>query len=121
MKNETTPRPLFFSILVLCAFSLPFLYVYHVTSQWNPFAIKGKTFLVFYGLFITIGYLTLLFRKYAGFFPFARGMVITLLVAGVARLCQGVYNGKPVGYLILLMMCLLILWRWVQWLYNKKR
>lgn len=121
MKNETTPRPLFLSILAISAFSLPFFYVYHVTSQWNPYAINGKRFLVFYGMYIIIGYLALLFRRSAGFFPFMRGLVIVLLGAGVIRMCQGLYNGKPVGYLILLLMSLLVLWRWMQLLHSKKR
>ncbi|MEI3798915.1 MULTISPECIES: hypothetical protein [unclassified Chitinophaga] len=121
MKKEITPRPLFLSLLAIGAFFLPFLYVHCVSSQWNPFVINGKKFLVFYGGCIIIGYLAVLFRQYAGFFPFMRGLVIVLLGAGVARMCQGLYHGKPVGYLLLLLMSLLVLWQWVQYLYNKKR
>lgn len=55
-------------LLTAGIFSLPFLYVYHATLQWNPFAISGKNFLVFYGIGIIIGYFTLLLsRKFTVF------------------------------------------------------
>lgn len=120
MKNDLFPRVLFVYVLIAGIFSLPFLYVYLATLQWNPFAINGKKFLVFYGSGIIIGYFTLLLsRKFTVFSLFLREWVIVLLMAGVARLCQGLYHHKPVGYLLLLMMSLLLLW--LQVLYNKKR
>ncbi|WP_142683612.1 hypothetical protein [Chitinophaga polysaccharea] len=120
MKNNMFPRVLFVYILAAGMFSLPFLYVYHVTLQWNPFAINGKEFLVFYGTGIITGYFTLLLsRKFAVFPLFLSKWMIVLLVAGLARLCQGLYYHKPVGYLLLLVMSLLLLWQQV--LYIKKR
>jgi hypothetical protein len=118
MKNDMFPRIFFVYILIVGLFSFPFLYVHHVTMQWNPFAVNGKKFLVFYSMGIAVAGFTGLLFRYAGFFLFLRGWIIVLLAAGVARLCQGLYYHKPVGYLLLLMLCLLILWRV---LYIKKR
>lgn len=122
MKNDMFPRILFAYMLIVGIFSFPFLYVYHVTLQWNPFAINGKKFLAFYGIGIATGSAAvLLLRNYLRFFPLLKGWVLVLLAVGLARLCQGLYYHKPVGYLLLLMMSLLILWQVAQVLYNKKR
>lgn len=120
MKKNMFPRMLFVYMLIAVIYFLPFLYIYHVTLQWNPFAINGKKFLVFYGSGIIVGYFSLLLsRKFSFFSFFLREWTIVLLLAGVARLCQGLYHHKPVGYLLLLMISLLLLWQQVA--YNKKR
>lgn len=124
MKNEMTPAPWLY-LLAVPAFLLPLVYVYHATGQWNPFAINGRHFLWCYGYGVIMGYaaviLPVLLRRDTGLFPFMKGVVMTLLIVGVIRLCQGLFNGKPVGYLFCLLISLLVLWWLTRVLYAKKR
>lgn len=124
MKNEITPARWLY-LLAVPVFLLPLLYVYHATGQWNPFAINGKHFLWYYGYSVITGYaavvLPVLLRRDIGLFPFMKSVVMTLLIVGVIRLCQGVFNEKPVGYLLFLLISLLVLWWLTRVLYTKKR
>lgn len=78
------------------ALLLPFIYIH----TWNPFSIKGPLFLKFYMLLMLIVYagIILLKGKHAGLI-----IGITLMLA-VARIIQGLYHAKPVGYLVLLVL-----------------
>ena len=116
MKNEITPTRWLY-LLAVPVFLLPLLYVYQTTGQGNPFAINGRHFLRYYGY----GVIPVLLRQDIGLLPFMKGVVMTLLIVGVIRLCQGVFNGKPVGYLFFLLISLLVLWWLTGVLYTKKR
>lgn len=75
--------------------TLPFGYIH----TWNPFSVNGPHFLVFYMLLSLIVYL----------FPVTRKLSFVLLILGLARIIQGLYNERPVLYLLLLVILNIIL------------
>jgi len=75
--------------------ALPFLYI----KTWNPFSLNGPHFLVFYILLSLVVYI----------FPVTRKLSFILLILGIARIIQGLYNEKPVLYLLLLVILNIIL------------
>lgn len=112
-------------LFILLVFILPFLYLYMVTGQGNPFAIRGPLFLRFYGICCGCSYVAvlvpLLLQPPVEFYRVLQRATIIVLLLGVARLCQGIYHGKPVGYLLLLLVVQFILWPVGRVLYKKKR
>lgn len=74
---------------------LPFFYIH----TWNPFSVNGPHFLVFYILLSILFYVDMLL------FPMIRTPAviwIILILPGIARIIQGLYNEKPVMYLVIL-------------------
>ncbi|QJB30982.1 hypothetical protein HF324_06210 [Chitinophaga oryzae] len=71
--------------------------------RFNPFHLAGKQFLGFYSLLLlfTLGNVLLLRRQYPRMAGAVNGFCLLL---GIARLIQGMYHHKPVGYLMLLLM-----------------
>lgn len=81
---------------------LPFLYI----QTWNPFSINGPHFLGFYILLSLVIYLDMVL------FPVIRKVSVAgliLIIPGIARIIQGLYNEKPVLYLVLLVVLNLII------------
>ena len=116
MKNNT-PR---YKIITLHCFAslacilLPLLLIHLQYDRWNPFRLKGPGFLVFYSVLLLCTH-TRRFttrRAVTGSHKQAlwiKGLYLLVLVTGLARLLQGMYNGKPVGYLVLLLALHLVL------------
>ncbi|NLR56803.1 hypothetical protein HGH93_01730 [Chitinophaga polysaccharea] len=94
---------------------LPLLYVNLVTAQWNPFAMNGHHFIRFYLLCTGGSYLSLLVTGYVHrpvVYPvFICWWLGGIFIIGLARLGQGMYHGKAVGYLVMLLLGQLICWR----------
>lgn len=85
-------------------------FYYH---RLNPFHLAGKQFLGFYSLLIlaTLGNILLLRQQY----PRLAGQInVFCLLLGIARLIQGAYHHKPVGYLILLLLFPIITAFWLR-------
>jgi len=106
-KNDTMKNNKHTGLYLIAglALLLPFLYIH----TWNPFSVKGPLFLSFYMLLMLIVYADIVLLnwyltgkgdtlRYAGLITGA------ILVLGVARVIQGLYNAKPVGYLVLLLL-----------------
>jgi hypothetical protein len=112
-------------VLFLFVFLGPLLYVHAVTAQWNPFAVNGPLFLRFYGICLAVSALAILvprlFHPPAGIYTLLKGLLIMMAVIGLGRLCQGIYNGKPVGYLLLMLTGLVLLWRLGKRVYKKEK
>ena len=87
--------------------------------------IRGPMFVAFYALCVGSSVVMLLvsrccdFRA-AGYGP-VRGVFIFMLGLGLARLCQGIYHHKPVGYLVGMLVAEIFLWRLAEQGYNRKR
>lgn len=77
---------------------LPFFYIH----TWNPFSVNGPRFLAFYILVTLIVYLVPVTRK-------PSVVWLLLIIPGIARIIQGLYNGKPVLYLGLLVILNIVL------------
>lgn len=69
----------------------------------NPFHLAGKQFLGFYSLLIlaTLGNIRLLQQQQLRLASLVNAFCLLL---GIARLIQGLWHHKPVGYLILLLL-----------------
>lgn len=88
---------------------LPLLFILQQYDKWNPFRLSGKAFLVFYILLLLLCHLA---RRLERTFIreairerfWGRLLIVLILVTGIARLIQGIYNAKPVGYLVLLLL-----------------
>ncbi|NML38999.1 hypothetical protein HHL17_17485 [Chitinophaga sp. G-6-1-13] len=92
------------SYILLAASGAAILIFLHFSyHHLNPFHLAGKQFLGFYSLLIlaTLGNILLLRRQYP---HLASQVNVFCLLLGIARLIQGVYHHKPVGYLILLLL-----------------
>lgn len=110
-------------LFVLLMIFVPLLYVHAATAQWNPFAIKGPLFLRFYGFFLGgSGVAVLLLYLFpAGLYVPLKWLFIFTLAIGLARLCQGLYHHKAVGYLVLMLLVEGVLWAVGKRGYHKKR
>lgn len=123
--KRITLSPLGGYICTVIAAFLPFLYLYSVTGQWNPFVIRGPLFVAFYAFCVGGSVVALLVSRFchttvAGYVPI-RGLFIFMLGIGLARLCQGIYHHKPVGYLVGMLVAEIFLWRLVEQGYKRKR
>ncbi|MBO9730654.1 MAG: hypothetical protein J7623_18570 [Chitinophaga sp.] len=123
--KRLTLNPVGGYIYAIIAVFLPFLYLYRVTCQWNPFVIRGPLFVAFYALCVGSSVVTLLVSRLCqfpagGYVPF-RGLFIFMLGIGLARLCQGIYHQKPVGYLVGMLIAEVFLWRLGELGYKRER
>ncbi|PSK92513.1 hypothetical protein [Taibaiella chishuiensis] len=92
----------------------PLAFIHQQYDRWNPFRLSGKHFLVFYALLLLLNhglpYLERLFVPPAHRqILWTRVLSLLVLATGLARLIQGIYNAKPVGYLVVLLGLHLIL------------
>lgn len=74
-------------------------------NTMNPFILKGPDFLRFY-LILLFGFYASVFALKIGKEPFleaARCGMILIFVLGVIKLLRGVLLGKPVGFLLLIL------------------
>lgn len=112
-------------VFLLIVIFVPFLYVYAMTAQWSPFTVKGSLFLQFYGICLGGSCLSILlprlFDSLADFYVPLKWLFIFMLVLGLARLCQGIYHHKPVGYLVLMLIAEWGVWQLGKMRYNEKR
>ncbi|HEY9259965.1 hypothetical protein [Chitinophaga sp.] len=112
-------------VFLFAAMLVPFLYVHAVTVQWNPFAVKGPLFVRFYGIYLGGSMVAILISRLLQFPPdfyvLLRWMFIFIFAIGLARLCQGIYHHKPVGYLVLMLVVEGVLWAMGKVVFHKKR
>lgn len=103
---------------------LPLLYVNLVTAQWNPFVMNGRHFIRFYLLCTGGSYLSLLVAGYIHrpvVLPvFIKWWLAGICILGLARLGQGIYHAKAVGYLLLLLPGQFLCWRLGKTVFTKK-
>ncbi|TWF45679.1 hypothetical protein FHW36_1011610 [Chitinophaga polysaccharea] len=103
---------------------LPLLYVNQVTAQWNPFAMNGRHFTRFYLLCAGGSYLSLLvagcMHPPVVFPGFIKWWLTGICILGLARLGQGMYHARPVGYLMLILVGQFLCWRLGKGFFTKK-
>ncbi|MNJ96297.1 hypothetical protein D3C87_140190 [compost metagenome] len=84
--------------------SLIWLVIYQQT--WNPISLKGPQFLKFYlillmGFYTSVLGLKLLQKSDS---KTTRYFMFMILILGIIKLLKGLYLGKPIGYLTILLM-----------------
>ena len=92
-------------ILYSASVIVSLFWLFRFQHTFNPITVKGPEFLKFY-LMILIGfYLSVLLSKFLKIYQ--RNMVFCFLVSimllGIAKLIRGLYLGKPVGYLMIIL------------------
>ena len=105
LKNEMKSI-LFYSVSTMGSV----IWLINSHQTFNPIALKGPDFLKFY-LMLLIGlYLSILIGKFLKLshsktiFYF----LIAILLLGITKLFRGLYLGKPVGYLVMILIMELI-------------
>ena len=112
-KNDTMKKNLI-PISSLSLLLLPFAFSYYAFGKALPYSLNGPQFIKFY---ITLCIVTMctasiwfcIKRATTAWSLFAFTMLL-----GVTRLFQGIYNHKPVGYLILILITLVILFGFIK-------
>ena len=84
--------------------SLIWLVIYQQT--WNPFSLKGSQFLKFYLILLMGFYTSVLILKFLQkpISKTVRYFMLMILLVGIIKLLKGLYLGKPIGYLTILLM-----------------
>lgn len=84
--------------------SLIWLVIYQQT--WNPFSLKGPQFLKFYLILLIGFYTSVLSLKFLqkSISKTVRYFMLMILLLGIIKLLKGLYLGKPIGYLTILLM-----------------
>ncbi|MGJ1233993.1 MULTISPECIES: hypothetical protein [Sphingobacterium] len=83
--------------------SLIWLVIYQQT--WNPFSLKGPQFLKFYLILLMGFYTSVLILKFLQkpISKTVRYFMLMILLVGIIKLLKGLYLGKPIGYLTILL------------------
>ncbi len=107
IKFKAMKRIFFYIIPVV----ISFLWLFIMNHTSNPFILKGPDFLKFYLILIFMFYsliLTLKYFKHKISETELYGLVSIILV-GIIKLSIGIYLGKPVGFLIAILLSELII------------
>ncbi|MBV8327058.1 hypothetical protein [Chryseobacterium sp.] len=81
------------------------LWLMAMHHTYNPVSLKGPDFLVFYLILLTGFYASLLFlkqEKKTGLKTFV-SFIVLLFGLGVVKLVRGLWLGKPIGFLLLIL------------------
>jgi hypothetical protein len=86
-------------------FMLPCTATYFLYSQWFPFGLSGRHFLVFFLMYMGLGYgIIFLCKHYRADrkINVVSGIIGLTIILSLARIIQGTYHHKPIGFLLLL-------------------
>ena len=108
-KQSLRSTGLFYLLGIAGCGILPLLYIHLQYDRWNPFQLNGKKFLVFYILLLLLCHTArvldrITIREINRPRFWSRLLPAVILLTGLARLVQGIYHAKPVGFLILLIL-----------------
>ncbi|RFS24687.1 hypothetical protein DVR12_05660 [Chitinophaga silvatica] len=107
--------------LVYIGYFLPFIYVYIKSGGISPYNLDGKQFLSFYCSLFLVNLVDVrwLLKLNESRVDLLRWVTTGVMVLGMVRLTQGLYNGRSIGYLsiILIVQLFTMLMVWA----NKKR
>jgi hypothetical protein len=86
-------------------FIMPCMATYFLYNQWFPFGLSGRHFLVFFLLYMGLGYGIISLCKH--YRPDQKINVVSAIIGltiilSLARIIQGIYHHKPVSFLLLL-------------------
>jgi uncharacterized protein YhhL (DUF1145 family) len=89
---------------------ISFIWLIAVNNTLNPFSLKGPDFLRFYLIFIFMFYSLILILKYFKYKISETEVygLVSIILVGIIKLFIGIYLGKPVGFLIAILLSELI-------------
>jgi hypothetical protein len=96
---------------------IPFIWLYQQQGTVNPFAIKGPEFLIFYLSLWVLSFSSIIINRpitnrsilASTYFSVQNIVLATVYLLGLIRLIRGIYLGRPVGYLVLILIAAFIL------------
>jgi hypothetical protein len=100
--KKTKYRSLVYLLVLL---TLPCTATYFLYNQWLPFGLSGKHFLVFFLMYMGLGYGIIFRCKH--YMPDRKINIVSAIIGltiilSLTRIIQGTYHHKPVGFLLLL-------------------
>lgn len=101
-------------VLSFAALLLPLTYIHYAYHKLIPFNLTGPQFLEFYLLLCTVDVTLVAIQNYLRYRLAQKITTGAVMLLGAARLFQGIYNNKPVGYLVLIIFAFAI----IIWLMN---
>ncbi|MCJ8152836.1 hypothetical protein MKJ01_03540 [Chryseobacterium sp. SSA4.19] len=86
--------------------SVSFLWLFFIHHTWNPVSLKGPYFLTFYLMMILGFYISVfIVRVHKSIIPeITFYFMISIFILGMIKLIKGISLGKPVGFLIMILM-----------------
>lgn len=92
------------------AFAISMIWLVTEQQTYNPISLKGQEFLKFY-LILLLGFYTSIFilkliKEKISEVTFY--FMISIFILGIIKLVKGIYLGKPVGFLIMILVVELI-------------
>lgn len=92
------------------AFAISMIWLVAEQQTYNPISLKGQEFLKFYlilllGFYASIFILKLIKEKISEVTFY---FMISIFILGIIKLVKGIYLGKPVGFLIMILVVELI-------------
>lgn len=109
-----------YPLTLIPAIAIATISCHFLLQRWNPYTLNGPRFLHFYVVLLSILYAGYILSLIPGrqntlvlkFFP---AILVWIGIGGIIRLIQGIFNAKPVGFLILLLIAHLtgccIIWK----------
>lgn len=98
IKSSNMKKVLIHTIPVII--SLIWIWFFHHTC--NPISLKGPDFLKFY-LLLLFGFYITAFAGQSRNVTVTFYFSIVIFLLGIGKLCRGIFLGKPVGYLLILL------------------
>jgi hypothetical protein len=95
-------------IYILAVLILPCIITYFLYDKWFPFQLTGKQFLVFFIMYMVLGYGIVFFDKMIQYHRLdwkinvASALIGLTMILSISRISQGLYHHRPVSYLVLL-------------------
>lgn len=102
-------------IYLLVVLMLPCIITYFLYDQWFPFRLAGKQFLIFFIMYMGLGYGIIFFDKMMQRHKpdqkinVGNALIGLTIILSLSRIIQGLYHHKPIIYLILLSMIHMII------------
>lgn len=93
-----------FIALSFTALLLPLTYTHYAYHKLIPFRLNGPQFLEFYLLLCIVGIMLVAIQNYLRHRLAQKIIIGAVMLLGGARLFQGIYNNKPIGYLVLIIL-----------------
>lgn len=98
---------LFYSVPIM----ISLIWLILTQQTYNPISIKGPEFLKFYLILVLGFYASVSFKENSS--KITLYFMILIMLLGIVKLIKGLMIGKPVGYLVMILMVegIILLWQ----------
>jgi hypothetical protein len=95
-------------IYLMVVLILPCIITHFLYDRWFPFRLTGKQFLMFFMMYMGLGYGIIFFDRIIRHHKLNKRISVASILMGLtiilssSRITQGLYHHKPVSFLVLL-------------------